>query len=1618
MKNMSRGRFINAQRPTSKIQRPSPLGVGRWMLVVGCSFLLSFSLHAGEVYQSVFAELTRHENRLPGSEGYASSLNHLEKTLRDAGLEPHRQTYDTLVPDTRECRLTVDGVDVTPVYALGPNGSANNMTRGKTLKGPLVYLGNGSLAEMDGKPVEGCIALLNFNSPNMMQVFSQGALAIVFLGDGTETQWQARRQFLELDVELPRLFMHKKDAQRNGLLSGTTDRTAEVSITTVWKDVQGVNLWVEIPGEAGARFSFDKEEAIVLSATLDTFGTVPKLSPSVRMAANCALLADVAVGLKSRPLKRSVFAVFFGSHYAMLDGARMFYFAVRLGSGGGLENRAAGYAERQEDAKALLAVLKTDDIFGHESSFARDVQVRIEKRLSARVSTLNYDLRVTRDQLLPLRRLKELLPADKAAMADLLAEEKRIQTRRKNLNGMRRQLNDGAITNDVLFADIAAEERAAIEREVGDVANLLKHNATHRELAALISDKRITGHFDINFANADGEWTLNMEGAGGQMFYHSVNRKFAAVKLGDYVRNLRSMSEMDASLDGAGAPGKGLFSEPATSLVFPDRFCTPSVRCTPARVAHAIQAYGYQLQTLAEPLNGDEMPYTQVVDLEPLVPRLLTFASGLATDPALSQVCSLAEPNRHRNAVMHFEGDGGLRYLTYARGSVEQLAGVPDDGIVFCAPNGAAHAPAIAGHSYSAASRIRASGHIFMPVLYYHVFLRPLGFRPDGAFEYFPPGGGRWAETRMIRGTGGVMNAPYRPGEFADTGSRPVITGTLASGKTDASFGRGVYSPTANDLYAFYTVEGVPFKFWLKGGLLLLGSSEVNPMGEGIPVDDVPLYSFNVLRQSAHDYLILNNSRLQVLRDKSIVNDSLESLHADAEEHWDEAVAAREKKDISRAVAHEAFSAGISAKVAPALREVTNDMVRAVVLLLILTLPFAFVMERLFISATSIYCQVLGFVGFFVGSFALLYLVHPAFQIASSPLIIFLAFVIILLSGLVIGIVMSKFKKELRAMQGLSTSAHGVASDSSTSMAAVLIGISGMRNRPLKTFLTGLTIVLLTFAIVVFASFSPAIGVKKEYLGKGDGANRIELHRFSGLAIPPMLYEALASMYSRDWNTFAREAFFRAPGTDVEGSVLIAYKESNHKWQKLEAMAAFDPEEMKHNKALAAAIPGLTDYQGALPPLFLSARMVTAMELTQGEVVKIGGKSFTFAGSFDASALDQLEYMDHSRVMPPDFESTEGELKKNDADTAGWNALRVDESVDTTRFTYCSARSVGITVPGVLAELDRPELLARMNGIVMYAGDGADVEETAEDIAGMFTGPVMAKGASGANQFFFSQSLQASGFSVVIVPLLLGGLIIFNSLLGSIVEREKEIFTYSAMGLSPPSVGALFFAESGVYAILGGMGGYLVSQLVAKFVVLGGEMGWFVPPEMNFSSLSSVLTSFVVMGVVMISTIYPAIKAGHSANPGVARKWKMPAPEDGKIDFVFPFTVSANDMGGILAFISEHFENHGDAAIGSFAATDVDLFKTDEKGDLGIRAKISLAPFDLGVMQEFKMYARQSEIEDIDEIVVHLDKVSGTQGAWLRGNRVFVDELREQFLLWRSLPVTTVMHYREMADGM
>jgi hypothetical protein len=175
--------------------------------------------------------------------------------------------------------------------------------------------------------------------------------------------------------------------------------------------------------------------------------------------------------------------------------------------------------------------------------------------------------------------------------------------------------------------------------------------------------------------------------------------------------------------------------------------------------------------------------------------------------------------------------------------------------------------------------------------------------------------------------------------------------------------------------------------------------------------------------------------------------------------------------------------------------------------------------------------------------------------------------------------------------------------------------------------------------------------------------------------------------------------------------------------------------------------------------------------------------------------------------------------------------------------------------------------------------------------------------------------------------------------------------------------------------------------------------------------MNSLFAIGVVMVTVMVSAVYPALRASKSANPGLSRSWKMPAPDGDRLSITFPFTVSAYDITGVVSFLEEHFRRHDDAGLGDFATSSVALGKSDT-GELELSASLALAPFDLGVTQSMRLAAVPSQIEGVDEVVIDIVRISGTHGDWYRGNRVFVKNLRRQFLLWRTLSAELIEQYR------
>ena len=66
----------------------------------------------------------------------------------------------------------------------------------------------------------------------------------------------------------------------------------------------------------------------------------------------------------------------------------------------------------------------------------------------------------------------------------------------------------------------------------------------------------------------------------------------------------------------------------------------------------------------------------------------------------------------------------------------------------------------------------------------------------------------------------------------------------------------------------------------------------------------------------------------------------------------------------------------------------------------------------------------------------------------------------------------------------------------------------------------------------------------------------------------------------------------------------------------------------------------------------------------------------------------------------------------------------------------------------------------------------------------------------------------------------------------------------------------------------------------------------------------------------------------------------------------------------------------------------------------------------MGVTQSFELRSAPSEIPGIDVIKIRIGRCSGQPKDWQRLNKVLLDDLRRQFLIWRSIPYETMGIYR------
>jgi len=671
-----------------------------------------------------------------------------------------------------------------------------------------------------------------------------------------------------------------------------------------------------------------------------------------------------------------------------------------------------------------------------------------------------------------------------------------------------------------------------------------------------------------------------------------------------------------------------------------------------------------------------------------------------------------------------------------------------------------------------------------------------------------------------------------------------------------------------------------------------------------------------------------------------------------------------------------------------------DESVRSALVFVPFVVISGFFFERLLIRAEGLR-RVIAIVALEVGLMALFALTHPAFWVIPSTLLAAMSIGILILMAAVLWVFYREARDIAAEYAAKMLGFHEVVRER---MAATLMAVSlsteNMRRRPLRTILTIVPVTVFAMALLSLASISPYTavlsqpveGVEAPYYG-------IVLKRgFSVLGDSldyPAVIEAQAIVGER--GVVVPRIWYYPSLVYPMGpyGLLMSFKEGvgGNATVRVTAVLGLSPEEadLLVTRGLVRGLPKpfFDEYQNAV---VLSSDLAEVLGVDLGDEVEFMGLRLVVTGIVSGTAMTGIRDLDGGQLSPIDplfygqlygyFVSLGGALRPT---PLAWSrVIIVPSGVARKMGGYVS--SIAVILKENVTWSEAEEITQRL----VYA----------IDMRGYL--------GKGGKVYTFSRfpSYAAIGWEMMVIPLVITSLSIVTSLLGSVKEREREIFTYSSVGLSPVGAMLMFIMEFAVYGFIGATVGYFAGWVTSKALRTLGVL----PPAFvfNYASISISMIMVLVLASTLLAAAYPSQLAARIITPSLERKWKIPrAPRGTMWDIPMPFRVPSEEEAlGLLLYLREYYMGAGYEK--RFFKVSMDP-RVDVDGKKMVFA-VRLYPYDAGTEQEVNVYMVKERIGGY-RLSISLRLLKGAGGVWRGPSQYnFIDDLRKQALLWGTLP--------------
>ncbi|MEO0251404.1 MAG: FtsX-like permease family protein [candidate division WOR-3 bacterium] len=788
----------------------------------------------------------------------------------------------------------------------------------------------------------------------------------------------------------------------------------------------------------------------------------------------------------------------------------------------------------------------------------------------------------------------------------------------------------------------------------------------------------------------------------------------------------------------------------------------------------------------------------------------------------------------------------------------------------------------------------------------------------------------------------------------------------------------------------FFMEPGMPVEILVEDSvaqlvMLLNNASDKHPEGAGYAANKIgqTVVIRNTASEAVKSLQFLIKERLSLSLKYGVSNPEAVEFYERAIRVYEEHIKALQdcKYDAAYGLALTALQDLIRAY--RALRGTMGDSSFTTFIFFLMLMPFTFFCERLIFEFRGIK-RLLAIIAIFVIFLLTLYLFHPGFHIALNPWALIIGAAMTSLSVLPVTFIVSYVTDFLLTIRKKIVGVHfAEISRISAAFMALSIGISHMRKRKLQTTLLLITLTLITTSFVALTSSSIVLYVR--------GIEIPGVPSYEGLFIRRLIWEALPWQSIEYIKGILPQAIV-APRLwfyPQLQTIVLRSSSAEYAISRYAGLLALSPEERYITEIDKTLIEGSWFDENDVYSVILSYQTAQALRVKANDTVRIMGLDFIVKGIYDPFKLGMIVDLDQKSILPVDqMAGTEGIM-------AGARLPASSIIIVPVRF----ARQI-------------PEF--NVHTIAIKIQNVSELEENTLNMALRTNFDVYLCVKDKVYNYRLGGLATTQGWQFIAFPLVICMLIVFNTVMGSIYERVKEIRVYSSLGLSPKHVAYMFLAETLVYAFISSVVGYTIGIAIntSLFTLNLLPEGFYTNSSSSYLMYSILLLAFATI----VSSIYPLRVASMAVTPSVERLWKIETEPKGD-DWIIPMPFvlhEKREVKALLKFLEEYARAQSSERM-TFIVEDIKIKEEefDNFERLSLEMLVRIAPWDAGIIQDFRLSAISSKEKKEYKFEIYLHRRSGILTFWRKSNRTFIDEFRKQLLLWRALrPVDREKYFK------